>query len=263
VTTRGTDNALHRLGHDLVVRLPRHAVSVPALRKELRWLPVVAPHLPLAVPALLAAGVPGEGFPFEWAALSWVGGEPATPERLADQHAAMVALADFIRSLQGIDASQGPTPGGRGGPLAPRDGPMRAAMERLGERIDGRQVSAIWEDALGAPVWDGRGFWLHGNLDARNVVASDGRISGVVDFGSMAIGDPACDVMVAWKMVAAADRDAFRRALAVDEATWRRARGWALSQALIALAYYTPHNNPVLVDEAWRWYREVLAESAS
>ena len=260
VSARGTDNALFLLGDDKVVRLPRHAVSVPSLEREVRWLPLLASRLPLAVPVPLACGAPDETFPFPWAVFSWVNGEPATPDRLADARAAMVTLAAFIESLQAIDASEGPAPRGRGGPLAPREEPMRAAVGRLHDRIDVRLVAEIWEDALTAPIWDRRVVWLHGDLDARNVLASGGHISGVIDFGSMAIGDPASDVMVAWKMVAQAHREAFRRALDVDEATWRRARGWVLSQALIALAYYTPENNPVLVGEAWRWYREVLAE---
>jgi aminoglycoside phosphotransferase (APT) family kinase protein len=260
VAAHGTDNALYRLGEEMVVRLPRHAVSVPALRRELRWLPIVAPQVPLAVPLALATGVPGGGYPYPWAVLGWLAGEPATSDRLADGHQTTLDLASFIGALGRIDATDGPAPAGRGGPLGPRDLPMRAALSRLGDRIDARAVAAVWNDALRAPAWSGPGVWIHGDLDARNVLAQGGRISAVVDWGSMAIGDVACDVMVAWKMVPARERDTFRRTLGIDEPTWRRARGWVISQSLIALGYYTPENNPLLVDEAWRWYREVLAD---
>ena len=260
VAARGTDNALYRLGEEMVVRLPVHAVSVPALQKELRWLPTLAAHIPLPVPVPLASGVPGEGYPFEWAVARWLDGELATPDRLADGHQTTLDIASFIAALSRIEATDGPAPRGRGGPLAPRDEPMRGAMARLGEQIDDRAVAAVWEDALGAPVWDRPGVWIHGDLDARNVLARNGRVSGVVDWGSMAIGDVACDVMVAWKMVPARERETFRRALGVDDATWRRARGWAISQSIIALGYYTRENNPMLVDEAWRWYRETIED---
>jgi aminoglycoside phosphotransferase (APT) family kinase protein len=261
VAARGTDNALYRLGDAMVVRLPVHAASVPGLRKELRWLPTLAPRIPLPVPVPLANGVPGEGYPFEWGVVRWLDGEPAIPGRLADAHQTTLDLASFLESLQRIDATEGPAPGGRGGPLAPRDVPMRAAIAQLGDRIDARAVTAMWEDALRAPAWNRPGVWIHGDLDARNVLARNGRVSGVVDWGSMAIGDVACDVMVAWKMVPAGERKTFRRVLGVDDATWRRARGWAISQSIIALGYYTRENNPVLVGEAWGWYREAIADS--
>lgn len=256
----GTDNALYRLGSELVVRLPRHAVSVPSLEKELAYLPRLR-DLPLAIPKVLVRGEPGEGYPFPWAVLCWVAGEMATAEHLADPDDAMRALAAFIHTLRRQETTGGPPPGGRGGPLAPRDAAMRGAVGAMGECIDGRAVLALWEDALAAPVWAGPGVWIHGDLDSRNVLASGGRICGVVDWGSCAVGDPACDVMVAWKMVPRGLRDVFRQLLAVDDATWRRARGWVLSQALIALGYYTHENNAVLVDEAWRWLNEVLAEA--
>lgn len=260
VAARGTDNALYRLGDEMVARLPRHAASVPALRKELRWLPILAPQVPLPVPVPLATGAPGEGYPFEWVVARWLEGAPAVPDRLADAHQTTLDLASFIVALRCIDATEGPAPGGRGGPLGPRDEPMRAAMTRLGDRIDAHAVAAVWEDALLAQPWYGPGVWIHGDLDARNVLARNGHISAVVDWGSMSIGDAACDVMVVWKMVPAGERETFRRTLGIDEATWRRARGWAISQSLIALGYYTHENNPLLVEEAWSWYREVVAD---
>ena len=117
-----------------------------------------------------------------------------------------------------------------------------------------------WERALAAPAWDGPPVWHHGDLDARNWLVRDGRITGVIDWGAMGVGDPACDVMVAWKLHSTVARDAFRDALPTDDATWERARGWAVSQAVAALAYYTPENNSALYHEAEAWLRLVMSE---
>jgi aminoglycoside phosphotransferase (APT) family kinase protein len=264
VGARGTDNALYRLGDELVVRLPGRERPSLALQKELRWLPHLAPQLPLAVPVPLAAGTPAEGFPFPWAVYTWLPGENATPERVADVGRAAADLATLIGALQRIDATDGPIPGlhnvARGEPLAERDEDARNAIARLGSAIDSEHVTEIWENALAAPEWDRGPVWIHGDLDARNLLALDGRISAVLDWGCLGVGDPACDVMVAWKMLDASARERFRSALSVDEATWARARGWALSQAVGALSYYTMETNPTLVLEARRWLAELLAD---
>jgi aminoglycoside phosphotransferase (APT) family kinase protein len=253
----GTDNALFRLGPDLVARLPVTESKAATLAKERGWLPRLAPHLPLAVPVPVAEGDPGEGYPCIWSVYAWLRGEDATVAPLVDPGP---QLAAFIRALQAVDASGGPPAGGRGGPLADRDGAFRASLAALPADLGRDALAAEWESALRAPEWDGPPVWIHGDLDARNVLVEDGRLTGVVDWGSLAVGDPACEVMVAWKLVPAAARDAFRAALAVDDATWQRGRGWALSQAVAALAYYTMETNPVLVVEARRWLAEVLAD---
>jgi aminoglycoside phosphotransferase (APT) family kinase protein len=255
----GTDNAIYRLGDELAVRLPRREKNVETLAKELRWLPELAPHLPVPIPAPVAAGEPGSGYPFQWAVYRWVAGEaPANEAVGADE------LAAFIAALQRIDPSGGPPPGAhnanRGEPLVRRDPPVRAALTTLGSTLDGAAVTAVWEESLAAPAWSGAPVWIHGDLDARNVLVRDSRLCGVIDFGCLGVGDPACDVMVAWKLFSAGTRESFRAALAVDDATWNRARGWALSQALVALSYYTEENNPVLVREARRWLAEALAD---
>lgn len=260
VLPRGTDNALYRLGSDLVVRLPRREINVASLRTELEWLPRLAPRLPLAIPEPLATGSAGPEFPFPWAVYRWIDGVPATPEHVRDEREAALDLAGFIAALRRCDASGGPPPGSRGGPLAPRDAAVRRALTVLGDEVDAAAVLAPWDEALRAPAWEGPGVWVHGDLDARNVIARDGRIGAVIDFGSLAVGDPACDVMVAWKMLSPATRPSFRAALDADDATWTRARGWALSQAVIALGYYTRETNAVLVGEARRWLEAVLTD---
>jgi aminoglycoside phosphotransferase (APT) family kinase protein len=262
----GTDNALYRLGDEMVVRLPRRERTSRTLEKERRWLPRLAPLLPLAVPVPLAEGMPAEGYPFTWSVYSWLKGENATSRRITDLGQLAADLAQFVAALQRIDPLGGPSPGEhnffRGVPLAERDAATRAAIASLEGKIDADQVAPAWEGALRAPEWNRPPVWIHGDLDARNLLVENGWLSAVIDFGGLGVGDPACDVMVAWKVLSADTRDGFRATLSVDEATWARSRGWALSQAVIALAYYTEETNRVLVREAQRWLAEVLADQA-
>jgi aminoglycoside phosphotransferase (APT) family kinase protein len=260
----GTDNANYRLGEDMLVRLPRRERTSRTLEKERRWLPRLAPHLPLAVPLPLAEGLPAEGYSFVWSVYTWLTGENATSERIGDLSQLATDLAQFIAAMQRIDPTGGPSPGEhnffRGEPLARRDAETRAAIASLDGEIDVDAVTAAWDEALRAPEWPRSPVWIHGDLDSRNLLVEDGRLSAVIDFGSAGVGDPACDVMVAWKILSADTRDIFRTALSIDEATWARSRGWALSQALMALSYYTLETNAALVHEAQRWTAEVLAD---
>jgi aminoglycoside phosphotransferase (APT) family kinase protein len=267
VLPRGTDNALYRLGDDLVARLPRTPRTSRALELERRWLPTLAPHLPLAVPVPLADGRPAHGYPFTWSVYGWLPGQTATHAPVADQEQLAADLAHFIDALRRIDPTGGPPPGAvnasRGVPLATRDRSTRDSIAKLEETIDTDAVTAAWETALAASVWERPGVWLHGDLDARNLLVHNGRLSAVIDFGCLSVGDPACDVMAAWKLLSLSGRDVFRAALDVDDATWARGRGWALSQAVNALSYYTLETNAVLVHEARRWLAAVLEDHAT
>lgn len=259
----GTDNAIYRLGDGMAVRLPRTAGAALRLEKEGRWLARLAPQLPLAVPRLLAAGVPAADFPFPWGIYQWIDGEPATLDRLAEPTRAATALADFVRALRGLDANGAPQPGphnsGRGVPLAARDHQTRAAIDVLGARIDARKAIRIWERALEAPVWQGTPRWIHGDLQAGNLLARAGRLRAVIDFGCLGAGDPACDLQVAWNLFTAESRARFRDVLDGDEASWERGRGWALSVSVIVLPYYWD-SNPALVAIARHALRELFAE---
>jgi aminoglycoside phosphotransferase (APT) family kinase protein len=164
-------------------------------------------------------------------------------------------LARFVAALQQVSPEDAPR--GRGIPLAERDAEVRFWLARFDRSSE---VTAEWERALAVPPWEGPPVWHHGDLDVRNWLVRDGRISGVIDWGAMGVGDPACDVMVAWKLHSADARDAFREALPIDDATWERARGWALSQAIGALVYYTPENNASLYHEGESWLELVLSE---
>ena len=235
----GTVNAIYRLGETLAVRLPRRGDVDDGEELILRAL---ESRLPVEIPRFVARG---EGFVVH----TWLEGDlPDGPLPAEDVAALLLAL----RSVP----EPGPEPaGGRGRPLSERDPHVRDALER----VDAPGALELWEESLRAPERTGRRTWLHCDLDARNVVARDGRLVGVLDWGGAGIGDPAVDVMVAWKLVAREERERFRALVAADDATWLRARGWAVSQALIALGYYTLDTYPPLVHEARRWLAEVLA----
>ena len=258
VSSTGTDNALYRLGDEMLVRLPRIHWAVGNVEKEYHWLPKLAPHLPLAVPVPLAKGEPGAGYPWPWAVYRWLAGEHTTIDSIAHPQQAALDLAGFITALQQIDATDGP-PGGRGKPLALRDEETRKAIVALHSMIDTHAATAAWEAALQATAWDRAPVWFHGDLLPGNLLFQQGRLSAIIDFGTLGVGDPACDLMVAWNTLPAESRSVFRDALGVDDATWARGRGWALWQALVFIPYYR-HTNPVGVAYAQRTLEEVLAD---
>jgi aminoglycoside phosphotransferase (APT) family kinase protein len=261
----GTDNALYRIGEEMVMRLPRRERTVETLLKERRWLPRLAPHLPLSVPIPIAEGQPHVGYPFPWSVYSWIKGENATVKAVKDLNQFVFDLADFIAELQKIDSSAGPGPGEhnffRGAPLRSRDEMTRSAIEMLGDTVDRDTVTAVWEAALAVGENKHPPRWIHGDLDSRNLLIEQGRLCAVVDFGCLGVGDPACDFMSAWKLFPSEARDLFRTRLSIDDSAWLRSRGWVLSQALMILSYYNLKNNPILVLEAERWMKEVLAET--
>lgn len=269
VPSAGTDHALYRLGQDLAVRLPRIHWAVGQAGKEARWLPKLAPHLPLTVPTPLARGEPAEGYPWDWSVYRWLPGENAVHARIDDLSRVAADLAQFVHALQQIDTEGGPPDGApmsnRGGPLAERDAQTRAAiasLDSIGGQIDADAVTAAWEASVGAPAWDRPLVWIHGDLQPGNLLIEQGRLRAVIDFGCLGLGDPACDLMLAWTLFAGASRDAFRAALDVDDAAWLRGRGWALSVALIALPYYL-HTNQTIVDFSRHAIAEVLADHAA
>ena len=265
VPSSGTDNAMYRLGDDMAARLPRTAKATHQLDKEHRWLPHIAAHLPLEVPAPLAKGTPGEGYPWHWSIYRWIEGEDATQERIADPREAATQLGRFVAALHQIDPHEGPPPGDhnfwRGDHLAARDSEVREALTALHGTLDTDAAAAAWDAALQVPVWSRPPVWVHGDLYAGNLLARRGRLTAVIDFGGLGVGDPACDVMAAWTYFAADTRDAFRTALPVDDATWARGRGWALSAALIGLPYYEI-SNPDWTTIARRTIDGVLADHA-
>ena len=283
----GTDNAIYRLGDDLAVRLPLRPGATAQLSSDARWLPVLAPHLPLAIPEVVATGDPVEatsshpGFAWPWGIYRWIDGEAVTLAGLADPLHDAAVLASFLRALQAIDPTGGTAPGphnsGRGLPLAGREARTRACIGEMHGMINADAVTASWEASLEVPTWSGPPRWVHGDIHQGNLLMARGvsrvapprpmrkspregaALSSVIDFGCLGVGDPAVDLMVAWVLFDRPSRKVFRECLQPDEATWIRGRGWALSWALIYVPYYRL-TNPAGVEVAMRTISEVLSD---
>ncbi|MEQ7126996.1 aminoglycoside phosphotransferase family protein [Actinopolymorpha sp. B11F2] len=261
VPSSGTVNALYRLGPDMAVRLPRMAGFFEDVEKEHHWLPQLAPLLPLDIPVPLGRGKPVEEYPCQWSVYRWLEGENPTPERLSEPALLAKDLAQFVSAVRRIDLPGGP-PAYRGGPLSALDAQTRIAIGELGTLVDTVAVTAAWEASLRAPAWTGPPVWVHADLMPGNLLTVDGQLSAVIDFGTVGVGDPACDLIVAWNLLPAGVRNDFRTVLQVDDASWIRGRGRALSIALIALPYYQD-TNPMMADNARHVIREVLADHRS
>jgi len=239
VAPSGWDNRTFRLGEELIVRLPSAEWYALQVEKEQRWLPVLAPQLPLPIPVPVALGAPGEGYPHAWSVYRWLAGEPAGTAAVRDTARLATDLAGFLVALRAVDAEGGPAPGPhnfhRGGPLTHYADETLAAIAALGGGIDGRRTRRIWDEAVAA-TWQGPPVWFHGDVAENNLLVRDGRLAAVIDFGTSGVGDPACDVVIAWTYLDPTGRAAFRAALGADDATWARGRGWALWKALITIA---------------------------
>jgi aminoglycoside phosphotransferase (APT) family kinase protein len=257
----GWDNRTFHLGDRMTVRLPSGEGYALQVAKEQRWLPVLGPLLPLEIPAPLGSGRPGAGYPYPWSIYGWIDGQTARAERIDDLTRFATDLANFLCALRGVDASGGPAAGRhsawRGAPLSTYDAETRAAIEKHRDGLPVDVVTTIWQDALDA-TWAGPPVWFHGDVASGNLLVRDGRLAAVIDFGCCGVGDPACDVVIAWTLLHGASRDAFRDALDVDPATWARGRGWALWKALIML----DDPDPVKAADARYVLGQVLAEHA-
>jgi aminoglycoside phosphotransferase (APT) family kinase protein len=235
VATGGWDNWTFHLGAERLVRLPSAAEYALAVDKEHQWLPALAAQLPLPIPAPLAKGEPGADYPYPWSVYRWLDGEPARVDRIADPMRFALDLAEFIAALLSIDTAGGPQPGihnwFRGGTLRTYDKKVHDALAALDGYVDAGLVREIWARALDAR-WDGVDRWFHGDIAQGNLLLAGGRLAAVIDFGTCGVGDPACDLAIAWTLLTADGRQAFRKRLAVDDATWARGRGWALWKTL-------------------------------
>ncbi len=260
VLSYGTDHDIYRLGEHLVARLPRIGWATEQAAKEAMWLPRLAPHLPLAVPVPVATGQPGEGYPYDWVIHEWLPGKPADGT-LHDLERAAVDLAAFVTALRGADTTGAPlrAPGGRGAPLVELDDEVQRSIAELGNRIDGAAALRSWERSLHAPPERGSAVWVHGDLLPGNLLVRDGRLSAVIDFGGLNVGDPACDLQPAWNVFTGSSRRTFLDELHVDEGTRLRGQGWALAQAVLALPYYWD-TNPGIVRQALHAVTQVLGD---
>ncbi|MDO8802410.1 aminoglycoside phosphotransferase family protein [Phenylobacterium sp.] len=235
----GKNNTTFHLGDEMSVRLPSARAYVAQVEKEQAWLPRLAPHLPLPIPEPVGLGEPGEGYPWPWSVYRWIEGETAALDRIGDLRQFARDLAGFLKVLQSTDVTDGPAAGQhnffRGGPLATYDEQTRKAIDDLGDSIDGAAALEIWEQALAAE-WNNPPVWLHGDVAAGNLLVRDGKLSAVIDFGILGVGDPACDLAIAWTLLHGQARAAFREALPLDNGTWARGRGWTIWKALIVAA---------------------------
>ncbi|WP_157252875.1 aminoglycoside phosphotransferase family protein [Nonomuraea typhae] len=261
VVPGGSDHAIFRLGTGLQVRLPRGEWSAGQAEKDSRWLPRLAGRLPLAVPEVVAVGEPEFGYPWRWSVTRWLDGEAARHDGLADPEATAVEVARFLAALQGMPPAADLLPGPHD-ELAPqeltaRDAATRAAIEAVDGVFDGAAMTAVWDAALGAPEWGRAPVWFHGDFHAGNLLTVNGRLTAVIDFGGLGLGDPACDLVIAYTLLGARGRAVFREALGVDDATWARGRGWALSTGLNAFTAYA-HVNPHVAKVTTRQIAQAL-----
>jgi aminoglycoside phosphotransferase (APT) family kinase protein len=254
VTRQGWDNRTYRLGDRLSVRLPSADGYVAAVEKENRWLPELAAHLPLPIPSPVAAGRPGAGYPFPWSVRHWLAGDTLADAANVDRHRLASDLGAFLTTLR-----QAPVPGPAGGRHSFYRGchpsvygnEVEEALDRLGDSVDAAACRAVWAQAM-TSAWPSAPVWFHGDIATGNLLLREGRLAAVIDFGTCGVGDPACDLVIAWNTFGAAERRTFRETAGLDNQTWRRARGWALWKALIMLA------GP---DESWRHVlTEILAD---
>ncbi|MFE2143749.1 aminoglycoside phosphotransferase family protein [Streptomyces sp. NPDC059456] len=263
VRSAGTDHAMYRLGEDRSVRLPRMRDAAGQVGAEQRWLPHLAPHLPLDVPVPLGLGAPGEGYGFDWSVYRWLDGENLYDRPLLEGglHDAAAGLGHFLAALHRVGTAGAPR-SFRGGPVDTADDEVRAAIRDLGAdgTHDAEAATAAWEAAVRAPQWQGAPVWLHGDLLPGNLLGRRGRLTAVIDFGLVGVGDPACDVMAAWTLLTAETREAFRVAAGVDDATWARGRGWALRFGLTAEHHHRGGRNPVLAAVGHRAAAEAIAD---
>jgi aminoglycoside phosphotransferase (APT) family kinase protein len=243
VAVDGVDNTTFRLGDSMSVRLPSADCYAEQPGKEHRWLPWLAPQLPLPIPRPLAQGVPGRAFPRPWSVYQWIDGEPATADNIASLPRFAADLAAFLAALYRLDPAGGPEPGThnfhRGGPVAVYDSQTRAALAALRDHIDTGLATRVWEAALAADE-PTAAVWFHGDAQPGNLLVRDGRLSAVIDFGCAGVGDPAGDTTIAWTFFAGESRDTFRAGLGLDAATWARGRGWAIWKAMIVLVEELP-----------------------
>ncbi len=262
VAFSGWDNRTFHLGDQMLVRMPSAAEYAFQVEKEQYWLPKLAPLLPLAVPEPLVIGEPADDYPWKWSIYRWIEGTCAANAPIADLCEFAATLSQFLAALQRIDAADGPLAGAhsfyRGGSLAIYDAEVQHAIDSLKGSIDRDTATEVWQIAL-STIWKKDPVWVHGDVSVGNLLVKEGRLSAVIDFGQLSVGDPACDLVIAWTLFEGKSRKIFRSALPVDSATWSRGRAWALWKALITAAGLS---NPLNAEArgCWRIIDEVLAD---
>lgn len=257
VVSSGTENAMFRLGDQLALRLPRLPGAAEGLVKESAWVPRLAPQLSLKVPVPVELGQPAQGYPFPWAVVRWVQGEPARPELLTDPVQVGRDLAAFLHCLQSVPVADAPRHARDRHPRE-QDGVVRLGLEGLRGEVDAAKVEVAWSAVLTAPEYSGPPVWCHADLMCSNLLLTEGRLTGVIDWETCGVGDPAAETHAAWALLPEVARQAFRKDLGVDDGTWLRGVGWILP-GVFGIVYYR-ETNPVLVAELVTAINQVLAD---
>jgi aminoglycoside phosphotransferase (APT) family kinase protein len=260
VRSTGTVNAVFRIGDRLAARIPRVPRWSGDLEKELAWLPALRERLTVTIPRPVHTGVASAAYPVTWAIYEWIDGVPYSDDRVDDEVQAAQDLALFITELRQFDIAGAPPAGRR--PLRELDAITREAIAASAGVIDAAAATATWGDVVETPEWEGSPVWIHTDLLRPNLLVADGRLTAVIDWGGVGIGDPAADVIAAWSVLGAAGRSVFRTSLEVDERTWNRGRVFALHQAALIIPYYRD-TNPGFVTMAVRTIREILSDPSS
>lgn len=262
LSSDGSDNVIYRLGADMCIRLPLTPRASAFLVKEVECIPKL-PTLPMQIPKPLSKGTATDDYPSPWAIYQWIEGDVVTGKTLRDEFDAARRLAKFVGALQQADASDAPIYGRhnnfRGCPLSKRHDLTVSAIARVSDLFNTKTLHSVWEQSINLTEWPGDPVWVHGDIHAANLLMRDGELHAVIDFGLMGAGDPAVDLIVNWSLLSEQARSCFRTTLMVDEDTWLRGRGWALSTALIALAYYR-NTNRYQSDNSMRVIAEVLTD---
>lgn len=248
-TAQGWDNVTFRLGEHLAVRLPARAPAAPLVEHEQRWLRSLAPALPVPVPAPVRLGRPGAGFPWAWSVVPWLVGRPSDELAAGERDAWAPELAAALAALHRPAPAAAPANPFRGVPLAARDEVVRA---RLAGHPAHDALLAAWDDGLAAPGWHGPAVWLHGDPHPANLLAAEGHLAAILDFGDVTSGDPAADLGTTWATFTAAGRDRFwdvyaaASPLAHDELAALRTRARAWAAALVPTYEAHPREHPGL-----------------
>lgn len=244
VALSGVDNRVFHLGDDMLVRLPSASRYVAQVEKEQQWLPILASGLSIPIPEPLAEGQPNDEYPWRWSIYRWLEGQSANLIAINDVELKQIAidLADFLLELQGIDIARAPGPGKhncyRGDHPSVYDADIKKLfLDLQADTIDKNGALEVWQKAM-ASSWSHNPVWVHGDVASGNFLVKEGRLSAVIDFGSMGVGDPSCDLVIAWTFFNKESRKIFYERIDLDPDTWARARGWALWKACFLLAGY-------------------------
>lgn len=258
----GWDNRTFHLGTQMLIRMPSAERYAAKVEVEQYWLPKLAPFLPLPIPAPIAMGMPTTEYPWYWSIYTWIEGETAAHAAIHNLDNFAQSLALFLLALQRIDVTGGPQPGlhnfYRGGSLHVYDIQTRQALTLLQHKIDIKVATNLWEKAL-STSWKKRPVWLHGDISLGNLLVVDGKLSAVIDFGGLAVGDPACDTSIAWTVFKETSREIFLSTLNLDKDTYIRGQAWALWKASIIAAGII-ETNAVEREKSWYVIDEVLTD---